>query len=210
MSMAGEDDVLEQGGGRSPFDWRPSWLSRGGAILAACTLLAGLAAGYAAGQSHAHAGNRAAVPTRPRAEASSATPLELSPALTQNTMGCSAQVGRNVLQLGIPVTNQSAEAVTLAGIDVMTPLSGLRIISQQWGPCGALSAGQDGQEMFGNNLAAGATTWLTVTVKVLVKCPGPLPVQFAVSYDAGGQQGIARLPGFSDLSQVPYTGCPAN
>jgi hypothetical protein len=51
---------------------------------------------------------------------------------------------------------------------------------------------------------------LTVTFQVLVKCPGPLPVQFTVGYDVGGQHAVATLPGFPDLSQVPYKGCPAN
>ena len=181
MSMDGSDDVVDQDGGRFRFpDWRPSRLSRGSAILAAFTLLVGLAAGYAAG--HVPAGNRAAAPPPPRTTASPAPPpVAISPALIQNATGCSAQVGRNLLQLGVPVTNQSATAVTLGWIDVTTPLGGLRIVSQQWGPCGALPTGQ---EMVGDKLAAGDTTWLTATFKVLVKCPGPLPVQFSVGYDA--------------------------
>ncbi|HXC85745.1 MAG TPA: hypothetical protein VNV62_28265 [Trebonia sp.] len=213
MSMDDSHDVVGQDGGRFRFpDWRPSRLSRGGAILAAFTLVVGLTAGYAAGQ--LRPGNRAAAPPpRPRTAASSVTPpvaispVAISPALTQNATGCSAQVGRNLLQLGVPVTNQSATAVTLGWIDVTTPLGGLRIISQQWGPCGALPTSQ---EMVGNKLAAGDTIWLTATFKVLVKCPGPLPVQFSVGYDADGSDASASLPGFSDLSQVPYTGCPPN
>jgi len=211
MSMDDSHDVVGQDGGRFRFpDWRPSRLSRGGAILAAFTLVVGLTAGYAAGRT----GNRAAVPPpRPRTSASSVTrpvappPVAISPALIQNATGCSAQVGRNLLQLGVPVTNQSATAVTLGWIDVTTPLGGLRIVSQQWGPCGALPTSQ---EMVGNKLAAGDTIWLTATFKVLVKCPGPLPVQFSVGYDADGSDASASLPGFSDLSQVPYTGCPPN
>jgi len=209
--MDDSHDVVGQDGGRFRFpDWRPSRLSRGGAILAAFTLVVGLTAGYAAGRT----GNRAAVPPpRPRTSASSVTrpvappPVAISPALIQNATGCSAQVGRNLLQLGVPVTNQSATAVTLGWIDVTTPLGGLRIVSQQWGPCGALPTSQ---EMVGNKLAAGDTIWLTATFKVLVKCPGPLPVQFSVGYDADGSDASASLPGFSDLSQVPYTGCPPN
>jgi hypothetical protein len=209
MSMDDRHDVVGQDGGRFRFpDWRPARLSRGGAILAACTLVVGLTAGYAAGQ--LRAGNRAAAPPLPppRTSAPSATPpVAISPALIQNATGCSAQVGRNLLQLGVPVTNQSATAVTLGWIDVTTPLGGLRIVSQQWGPCGALPTGQ---EVVGDKLAAGDTTWLTATFKVLVKCPGPLPVQFSVGYDAAGSDGSANLPGFPDLSQVPYTGCPPN
>jgi hypothetical protein len=202
MSMDDSHDVVGQDGGRFRFpDWRPSRLSRGGAILAAFTLLVGLTAGYATGRT----GNRAAAPPRPRNSVSSpAPPVEISPALVQNATGCSAQVGRNLLELGVPVTNQSATAVTLGWIDVTTPLGGLRIISQQWGPCGALPTGQ---EMVGDKLAAGDTTWLSATFKVLVKCPGPLPVQFSVGYDAGGSDASASLPGFSDLSGVPYPGC---
>jgi hypothetical protein len=213
MSMDDGHDVVGQDGGRFRFpDWRPAWLSRGGAILAAFALVAGLTAGYAAGQ--LRAGNRAAAPPRPPVAKPPVAkppvaipPVVISPALIQNTTGCSAQVGRNLLQLGVPVTNQSTTAVTLGWIDVTTPLGGLRIVSQQWGPCGALPAGQ---EAVGDKLAAGDTTWLTVTFKVLVKCPGPLPVQFSVGYDADGSDGSASLPGFPDLSHVPYTGCPTN
>lgn len=87
----------------------------------------------------------------------------------------------------------------------MVPTGGLRAISQQWGPCGALPAGQF---LLSGPLAPGDSTWFTVTFKVLVKCPGPLPVQFTVGYDVGGQHAVATLPGFPDLSQVPYAGCP--
>jgi len=39
---------------------------------------------------------------------------------------------------------------------------------------------------------------------------GPAPVQFTVGYLAQGRPAAASLPGFPDLSQVPYSGCPAN
>ena len=211
MSSDDGADLVGQGGDESdrrfsPPDWG---LSRASVILAAVTLvaglLAGLAGGYAAGQRHT--ANSPAPSPRPPISASSATPVvPVSLALTQNTTGCSAQVGRN-LQLGVPVTNQSAAPVTLGGVDVTTPLGGLRVISRQWGPCGALP---EGQGLFTNVLAPGDSTWLTVTFKVLVKCPGPLPVQFTVRYDVGGQHAVATLPGFADLSQVPYKGCPAS
>jgi hypothetical protein len=42
---------------------------------------------------------------------------------------------------------------------------------------------------------------------VLMGCPQPLPVQFSVSYQVNGKQETARLPGFSDLGDVPYSGC---
>ena len=54
----------------------------------------------------------------------------------------------------------------------------------------------------------GGTAWFSVTFQVLVSCPGPLPVQFSVSYQGNTQPGSARLPGFPDLGNVSYTGCP--
>jgi hypothetical protein len=202
------DDVVGQGGGRLPL---PGWrLSRGSLVLAALTLLVGLGAGYATGQRHMSGGAPGAgatAPQRPRTSPSPVSPLvAVSPALTQLTTGCSAQVGQK-LQLGIPVTNRADAAVTLGGVEVTTPMGGLRVISRQWGPCGALP---EEQAMFNSVLAPGDSTWLTVTFQVLVKCPGPLPVQFTVGYDVGGQHGVATLPGFPDLSQVPYKSCPAD
>lgn len=41
----------------------------------------------------------------------------------------------------------------------------------------------------------------------LVAYPSPLPVLFSVSFQENGRAGTAQLPGFSDLGQVPYTGC---
>ena len=110
-------------------------------------------------------------------------------------------------ELGVQVTNLSAAGITLSRVEAILPLGGLRAISQQGGPCGALPAARD---LVGNSLAPGASTWFTMTFKVLMKCPGPLPVQFTVDYASSGQPAAASLPGFPDLSQVPYTGCPAS
>jgi hypothetical protein len=49
--------------------------------------------------------------------------------------------------------------------------------------------------------------WLSVTFRVLVACPSPLPVLFSVSYQQNGRTDTAQLPGFPDLGQVTYTGC---
>ncbi len=206
---------MEQGGRRPPaVRWRPS---RGAAILGSVGLLAGLAAGYAAGNRQAAAGARAsqsspapassAPASSAPAVASSAPPgIPVSDALTQTISACSAQVGRE-LQLGVQVTNQSRVAVTLHRVKAVLPLGGLRAIAQRWAPCGAIQVGQDQQASL---LAPGASTWFTVTFKVLTGCPGPFPVQFTVDYDWHGQPSAVSLPGFSDLSEVPYTGCSAN
>ena len=61
-----------------------------------------------------------------------------------------------------------------------------------------------------NAIPAGGSAWFTVTFKVLVKCPGPLPVQFTLGYDQLGREATIRLPGFEDLGDVPYASCPVN
>jgi hypothetical protein len=216
-------DVVEQGGGRRLFpslNWRPPWRPpRGAAILLAVGLIAGLAAGYAAGH-HQAPRNASATPT-----ASASTVLPLSPpapqmqivqgtaiqgtgtvfadglVLTQDTGTCSVQSGRE-LQLGIQVTNTSTEPIGLGQIRTVFPLSGLTVVSQQWAPCGAIGAAEAPVI-----LGSGDSTWFSVTVRVLVACPAPLPVQFAVGYTYAGRPATVTLPGFPDLGRVPYTGC---
>jgi hypothetical protein len=209
---AAAGDVVEQGGRRLPsVHWRPpNWRSpRGAAALLAVGLAVGLVAGLAVGYT---AGNREASRSAgpPRPAASSASPgsslagqalVAGGPALTQAIGTCAAQNGRD-LQLGVQVTNQSTANLTLSLVHPVLPLGGLTWISQQWAPCGTLPTGQDPAV-----LTPGASTWFSVTFQVLVRCPGPLPVQFMVSYMVNGQQVSTSLPGFPDLGQVPYTGC---
>ena len=214
-------DVVEQGGRRffPSLNWRPPWRPpRGAAILLAVGLIAGLAAGYAAGY-HQAPRNASAPPT---AGASPAPPVPPPApqivikgtaiqgtgtvfadglALTQDTGICSVQSGRE-LQLGVQVTNSSTEPIVLSRIRTVFPLSGLKVVSQQWAPCGAIGAVQGPVA-----LEPGDSTWFSVTVQVLVACPAPLPVQFTVNYTYAGQAAIVNLPGFPDLGQVPYTGC---
>jgi hypothetical protein len=211
----GGADIVEQGG--RPFrlsgGWRPT---RGAAVLAVAALAAGLAAGYTAGDRHTTAGVPRATPTpsataRPASSGSGlavpATAFSFadSPALTQDVSSCSAQHGRE-LQLGVQVSNLSQAPLTLKTVKAVTPLGGLRqVTGGEWAPCGTLPAGLvrlDGV------LPAGQSTWLSVTFQVKVACPTPYPVQFTVGYLVKGRQHTASLPGFPDLGQVPYTGCP--
>jgi hypothetical protein len=214
-------DVVEQCGRRlfPSLNWRPPWRPpRGAVILLAVGLIAGLAAGYAAGY-HQAPRNASAPPT---ASASPALPVPPPApqivikgteirgtgtvfadglALTQDTGTCSVQSGRE-LQLGVQVTNSSTAPIVLSRIRAVFPLSGLKVVSQQWAPCGAIGAVQGPVA-----LEPGDSTWFSVTVQVLVACPAPLPVQFTVNYTYGGEAAIVTLPGFPDLGQVPYTGC---
>jgi hypothetical protein len=201
-SAAG-DDVLEQGRWRGPV---PRWrLPRAALVLGAVGLLVGLAAGYAAGVRHA-----GKPPSPPRAVASQTAPLFTAGGfpLSQSESGCSAQTDHE-LQLGLEVTNLSATPVTLRRVMVVLPMGGLGVISQAWGPCGELpGAAEAPGNALSPTLGPGASAWFTVTFQVLVRCPQPLPVQFTIDYEQGGRQAAMPLPGFPDLGQVRYSGCP--
>ena len=251
-----ENDVVEQGGAplRLP-GWarRPRWLpapgwrpSRGGAILGIAGLVVGLAAGYALGYRHLGQAVRPAPATAagavPPPAAGSAPPGSAASVggpgayssglavaglsgLIQTGGACSVQRGQE-LQLGVEVINLFGTPVTLRQVSPVLPLAGLRQVSQQWAPCGALSpswqAAGGGTIVFigvpsgevGAVSAAGATVlppngtaWLSVTFRVLVACPRPLPVQFSVRYLENGRTASTQLPGFLDLRQIEYTGC---
>jgi hypothetical protein len=202
--------VVEQHGGRRfpRLRWRsPRSIAvlAGVALPVGVALLAGLVAGYAAGHRQAVYPAPSSI-TPPGFIASPAPSLIANvPALIQSSGACATQIGRD-LQLGVQVTNQSPAEISLGRVAAVLPLGGLKAISQQWAPCGALPSGPDAA---GNSLAPGASTWFAVTFKVLMTCPGPLPVQFTVHYAVQGMATSVSLPGFSDLSHVPYSGCPA-
>ena len=210
------DDVVEQGGRRffPSLNWRPP---RGAAILLVAGLVIGLGAGYALGYRQVprnispSASSSSASASSTPAPPSRLVTLEPIPgpaavfsaglALTQDTGTCSVQSGRE-LQLGVQVTNESPVPIGLGRIHTVFPLGGLRVISQRWAPCGAIGADQ-----VPVSLGPGDSMWLSVTVQVLVACPGPLPVQFTVDYTGAGEHTAVDLAGFPDLGDVPYTGC---
>ena len=219
------DDLVELGGRRFRLPgwlpsrlpgWRPSRLpgwrpSRGAAVLAVAALAVGAAAGYAAGDQHAR--SAAALPKPTVTASPSSSPASVpgtafsfanSPALTQGTGACSVQT-RSELQLGVQVTNQSTTPITLQTAKAVLPLGGLRQVAWQWATCGAIPAGP-AQDY--NVLLPGQSIWLSATFEVQVSCPVPIPVQFSIGYLARGKAITASLPGFPDLSQVPYSGCP--
>jgi hypothetical protein len=210
----GGDDVLEHGSRwppslpwRPPVTWRPRRVT---AILAAAALLAGLAGGYAAGRYAAgrYASPHSAPPRRPSAAA--LTPFTAAGfPVAETGAKCSAQVGSD-LQLGEQVTNTSAASLTLRQVTAVLPLGGLRVTAQAWGPCGELPEPgftPSGVAIRPGRLPAGTSVWFTVTFRVLVKCPQPLPVQFTVEFEQDGRLATAHLPGFPDLGQVPYGRC---
>ena len=207
------EDILERGPDRPPRPWWPSVRrrlpvvrrpSRPAAILGAAGLVvglvAGLAGGYVAGDHH----GRSSAPTLSPAAISQAAQLAVGGApLGQSGPTCATQVDGN-LQLGLQVTNVSATAVTLRQVRAILPIGGLKAMAHAWGPCGVLPQPDAGAS---TTLYPGESTWFTVTFTVLVRCPGPMPVQFALGYVQHGRPASARLPGFNDLTQVPYPGC---
>ena len=201
-------DTIEQGAGRR-FR-RPGWLpSPRPGLVAVAALVVGLAAGYGAGVTHRR-GSAAPAPASSRSAPSPAPAASFrfdgAPALTQGTQTCSVQTG-HLLELGVEVTNSSPARVTLGQIKAVLPLGGLKQVGSQWGTCGALTIPLAPNDVL--DLVAGESGWLTVLLDVTVRCPGPLPVQFSVGYVVNGKQSTASLPGFPDLGQVPYSGCPA-
>jgi hypothetical protein len=218
-------DLVELGGRQFRLPgWLPSRLPgwpppRGAAVLAITALVIGLAAGYTAGDRHARGTAALPKPSATASPSSSATASPSSsaapargdtfsfagsPALTQGTGACSVQTGHE-LQLGVQVTNQSTAAIELQVAKAVLPMGGLKQVTWQWATCGAIPAGP-AQDY--DILLPGQSTWLSATFKVQLRCPGFAPVQFTVSYLAQGKPATASLPGFADLGQVPYSGCP--
>jgi hypothetical protein len=147
--------------------------------------------------------------------------------LAQTGGACSVQHGSE-LQVGVEVINLSETAITLGQVKPILPPNGLRVASQQWAPCGALSPSwqaHDGGMIVIINSSTGVvevgsstpgsaavlppngTAWLSATLRVLVACPSQLPVQFSVSYRENGRTHTARLQGFPELEPAAYTGC---
>jgi hypothetical protein len=213
---AASDDVVEQGDGEPPG--RPPRIA---IILGVVGLIAGLAVGYAAGHQQ---GSHIAAPAAPSSFPSptaqpgfttgaGATSPEDGPplggpdSLVQSGAQCATQIGRHLLQLGVQVTNQSATLLILDRVTAEEPLGGLKVISRHWGTCGQLHSAN---AVPGRLMTPEGSEWLTVTFRVLVKCPGALPVNFSARFFQHGRHFTTQLPGFVDLGHVPYAGCPVS
>jgi hypothetical protein len=182
--------------------WRPS---RSAGVLAVVALAAGLAAGYAAGDRARDGTALPALSASPAAAPAATFSFAGTPALTQDTGACSVQRGHDLV-LGVQLTNQSTQPLMLITTKAVLPLGGLSQVTWQWATCGAIAAPPAQTDAI---LMPGESAWMAVTFTVKEACPGPLPVEFSVGYLEQGKPAIASLPGFPDLSQVPYSGCGA-
>jgi hypothetical protein len=183
-------------------------------VVAVGALVVGLAVGYAAGTKHVGGGGAQPAPSGAASPSSLAASVPAAQftfadqvSLSQTTGACSEQAA-GVLELGVEISNQSAMTLTLQSVTAVLPLGGLKQVSSQWEPCGALPSAlaADPEEVI---LTPGNSTWLTVSFQVNRRCPTASPVQFNVKFLAGGQERAygAILPGFADLSQVSFSSC---
>ena len=174
--------------------WRGQTLGVG---LAA--LVVGLLLGYAGGHLQA---NHKRTPAAAASPAVISEPLLDTTGITVTGARCAVQLG-STLQLGIEIVNQSTHPVTLHQVAPVVPLNGMQAVAARWGPCGSLPEPVPQQGV----LKPGATRWLAVTFRVLVRCPEPFPVLFKVSYTQSGRAMTTEFDSFPDLGQVKYNNC---
>jgi len=198
-------DVIPGRSPRPPVRWslQPSWLIG----LLAIVLAAGIGIGYLLG-GHGRTRTVAAPPRSPEQSASlpAGSVLAELPQLstTSNTcFGLLASTGRPVM-VGIEIVNSGSQPVVLRGVHGVFPLQGLRQVDSQVGQCDNNST----EGVADHRIEPSATAWISLTLGVLVRCPGPLPVLFRVDYTVDGAPSTQTLSGFPDLGNVPYPGCP--
>ncbi|HEY2689854.1 MAG TPA: hypothetical protein VGJ50_15530 [Streptosporangiaceae bacterium] len=199
---ADQGDVIEMGDREPRWNWPrwlgPRWPARTLGVGLA-VLVVGLLLGYAGG--HLQASHKR-TPAPAASQAVTTEPLLDTTGITVTGARCAVQLG-STLQLGIEIVNQSTRPVTLHQVAPVVPLSGMQAVAARWGPCGSLPEPVPQQSV----LKPGATIWLAVTFRVLVKCPEPFPVLFKVSYAQSGRTMTTQFDSFPDLGQVKYNNC---
>jgi hypothetical protein len=201
-----DDDVIEQGDERRRPGWpdRFRWRPRPGRLtlgLVLVALVAGVLGGYLAGNAH---GRQQAAASRPAPTPAAASALADSLGLTEIGSQCSTVLG-DTLQLGIEVVNTSGAGIQLGDVTARFPQGGLKLTVATWGPCGTLPYAHS---TVNTVLPNGQSTWLSVTVTTLARCPQGLSVEYVASFSQHGRSDTVVLPGFADLGGVPVVSCP--
>jgi hypothetical protein len=119
---------------------------------------------------------------------------------------CFVQNGQT-LQLGIEVTNRGTATAAILFLLASTPLGGLALREVSWGACGQVQPVPiDNTDTTGLRLIPpGGSDWIYARFDVLVACPKPYPVRFLIG--SPGSTQFVDVGGFTDLVNVPYTGC---
>ncbi len=214
QGMETPDDGQDMIGQRDDRRDRPTLVSgtspTGHHVLAVAALAVGLIAGYLGGHQQA----RTPVPTAVSADdATAAIAADHRAELSQPGAGADRhrQPVRAAAREDADTRGRGRQPVDPA--DCRGPVPGRAPAGRAAGeppPRSGRAARCTTGAPFSPALAAGATEWLTITFDVLVRCPQPLPVQFAVSYTRSGKAATAQFDEFSDLGEVTYSGCPAD
>jgi hypothetical protein len=202
-----DDDAIEPAAQRGEW-WR---IPRNIYLIAAALVIVAVIAAYQL-NGHSKKGASAPVASSPSSAGTSASmtftaapPVVGAGAPVVGTGAqCATQVGPQQLQLGFEIANKSALPVTLMSLTSAFPLGGLRETAQTQGTCGQLDRPTP---VAGFQLAAGATTWLSVTYSVEVDCPKPSPVSYTLVVAQSGHDVTINPGGFADLGGVTYSGC---
>ena len=170
-----------------------------GVLVAVLAIGAGL--GYISGK---HSAKKVVRVVTAAPSPTSSAPAAGSSVLAATGSQCATRTGTQ-LQLGIEILNATSKPLTIDRVATSFPLNGLRASAR----LEAVAASFPGpaRTLPGSNSHPGQPNWITVTVQVLVACPGPLPVDFEVRYTQDGRTITSDLGGFSDLGGVPYPGC---
>jgi hypothetical protein len=121
---------------------------------------------------------------------------------------CSVQNGQ-MLQVGIEVANRGTATAEIVAVHANAPIGGLNLRDVGWGACGQLqdypvgSTTAAGQPV--RKIPPGGSEWMFALYDVPEDCPAPYPVQFLL--DSVGSTSLLNVGGFSDLGNVPYSGC---
>jgi hypothetical protein len=186
---------------------RPSWL----AGLLAVALLAGIGIGYLIGRPDGD--RQAAGPTPPPTLSTSGSAVPAGSALAElppqldligpTCVSVLATAGRPVT-VGVKLVNNGSRPVVLDSVRAVFPLGGLRQLDTRLGHCDVHAAGQVQRHV----IEPAGTARVSMNLAVLVRCPGPLPVQFRIDYTVDGAPATETLSPFPDLGELSYPGCP--